>query len=213
MKIRHITIILLLISNLVHAQLFQNSIIKTKPVRLAIALNPNLSIETQVNDSRFTLSQEFTYMLRTKESIGFEGSSYVLSNGFNTITECRFYFDKKLKYPKGHYLAGQIGFTYSLIKNQDYYNLQGYVYTANTKIRYPEFNIVVGKQVLFFDRLSLDFLVGIHTEISPLRQLYIIQSYDYKELIGTTVNRSWGTSQNLFLQFNLGIFLTKYEEK
>jgi len=213
MKIKFIALVLLVISNLAHAQFFQNCVIKTNPFRLSIAWNPNLSIESQIKKSRFSISPELTYLLRTKESIGFESYCYVWSKGIQSLIGCRYYFDRKLKSPKGHYLTLQAGYTYCQITKQDYYDSDGYIYTANTTIRYPEINFAIGKQVLLFGRLSLDFLVGIRTEISPFRELHIIQSYDHKELIGTNIDRSWGTSSNLLCRLNLGILLYKNEEK
>ncbi|MDD4218338.1 MAG: hypothetical protein PHZ24_13515 [Bacteroidales bacterium] len=212
MKTLYLIIILFLFSNLTNAQFFQEPVIKIKPFRYAIAWNPNLSAEVQIKGSRFTISQEFTYLLRIKETIGFESFPYVWCNGFQTITECRFYFDRKLKYPKGHYFSLQTGYTYSFIAKQDYFNIDGYLYTANTTIKYPEINIAIGKQVLLFTRLSLNFLVGARTELCYYRRLHVLQSYDYRELIGTNILDKKNTYSNLFCRFSIGIFLVKNKD-
>lgn len=212
MKTRYLIIILFLISNLANAQLLQKPVIKIKPFRYAIAWNPNLGVEAQIKSSRFAISQEVTYMLRTKDAIGFESFFYVWSKGFHTLTECRFYFDRNLKYPRGHYLSVQADYSYSFIEKQDYFNLDGYLYTANTTIKYPEINFAIGKQILLFNRLSIDFLFGIQTVLCHYRRLHILQSYDYRELIGTDIIESNGAYVKMFCRFNIGILLVKNKD-
>ncbi len=209
MRFIHPVVIFLLISTLTQAQFLQNSVIKTKPVRCAITWNPVLGVETQIKDSRFTISQEFTYILRTEECIGFESTVYAWSKGFSTLTECRFYFDRKLKYPRGHYFTLQAGYYYSFIENVDYFDFSEYLYTANTTIKYPEINFAIGKQILWFNRLSIDFLVGLSTKIEFSRKLNILQSYDHRELIGTDIYDTRMTYVDWYCQLNLGILLFK----
>lgn len=213
MKTRYLIITLFLISNLANAQSLQRPVIKIKPFRYAIAWNPNLGVEAQINSSRFTISQEVTYILRLRTSPFWNRYPlFYWTNGIQTITGCRFYFDRNLKYPRGHYFLLQAGYTYTYTKSQDHYSNVGYMYTANTTTKYPEINLAIGKQILVYNRLSIDFLVGLNTILCHQRKLHILMSYDNRDLIGTDIIKSTGTYINMFCSFNIGILLVKNKD-
>jgi hypothetical protein len=210
MRAIYITIFFLIISNLTIAQFLQKPLLKTKPFRTAIAWNPNLSVETQIGSSRFSFNQELTYLLRLRTSAFWTRSPlFYWTNGIQTITGCRFYFDRNLKYPRGHFFSLQAGYTYTYTKRQDHFSDPGYLYTANTTTKYPEINLAIGKQILVYNRLSIDFLLGINTIFCHQRKLHILMSYDNRDLIGTDIIESYGASSSIFCRFSIGLLLIK----
>lgn len=207
------TLIILCIQLSANAQFFSNTVIKTRPLKDLIALNPNLSFEKPIHKI-ITAEFEFTYKHRSWESSGREWDfgKFYNSDGFKLLVGSRVYFGRtnkhlqaeKQKAPLGWFAALQLGYTNFKIHNVEIYSFHGdYMHNVSVTKRMTELNVLLGRQFYLSQHFTLELYLGISNYLDYYEKTRIIIS-DIPQEIGETTIRNYTSSS---MVPNLGISL------
>jgi hypothetical protein len=191
-------------------QFFSNTLIKTRPLKDLVALNPNLGFEKPVH-KLFSTEIEFTYRNRSWEGSGGEGDfgGFYDSDGYKVMVGSRVYFGKTNKHlnaetqkaPFGWFAALQLGYSDFKIHNIRKVSFHG-IYENNISLvkRWPELNILAGRQFCLSRHLSLECYAGPSINLHYYEKSTIISS-ETAEDIGKTMVRNykagWRTMPNV----------------
>lgn len=211
-KIFTTTSIIVFLQFTTNGQFFSNTIIKTRPLKDLIALNPNIGFEKPIH-KLISTEFEFTYRNRSWENSGGEWNfgKFYDSDGYKVLVGSRVYFGKTNKHlnaetqkaPFGWFASLQLGFSNLKIHNIEKVSFHG-IYINNVSLikRWPELNILLGRQFYLSKHLSLESYLGPSIYLHYYEKSTIISS-EAQEDIGKTTIRSykagWRTMPNLTL--------------
>lgn len=211
-KILTTTSIIVFLQITTNGQFFSNTIIKTRPLKDLIALNPNIGFEKPFHKI-FSAEFEFTYRNRSWESAGGEYNfgRYYDSDGLKILVGSRVYVGKTNKHlnaitqkaPFGWFASLQLGFNNFKIHNIEKVSFHG-IYMNNVSLikRWPELNILLGRQFYLSKHLSFESYLGPSIYLHYYEKSTIINS-ETQEDIGKTTVRSykagWRTIPNVSL--------------
>ncbi|HQP04972.1 MAG: DUF3575 domain-containing protein [Bacteroidales bacterium] len=190
-------LIILCIQINTNGQFFNNTVIKTRPLKDLIALNPNIGFEKPIH-KLISTEFEFTYKHRSWASTGREWDfgKFYNSDGFKIMLGSRVYFGKTNKHlnaetpkaPFGWFASLQFGFTSFKIHNIEMYTFQGdYLNNISVIKRWPELNILFGRQFYLTQHLALEFYLGTSIYLQYYEKSTIIISGIPEEIGETTI--------------------------
>ncbi len=188
-----VTVILMLAINL-SAQEKQQLILKTRPLRFAVAYNPNIAMEYQLWN-RFTLEAEGLWKNRAWYSSGGEWNfgKYHHSNGYRALLGARYYLGsaKERKVPFAMYLGFQYAYSYTSMEAIAHQGFPGgYENTKDVEKMRSEMFFVFGRQIqMFGSDFLLDINIGLRYKLNWYDKFTIVESIDKAE-IGETETRS-----------------------
>ncbi len=196
-----------------NGQFFSNTIIKTRPLKDLIALNPNIGFEKPIH-KLISTEFEFTYKHRSWESSGREWDfgKFYNSDGFKLLVGSRVYFGKTNKHldaetqkaPLGWFASLQFGFTSFKIHNIEMFTFRGeYINNISVMKRWPELNILFGRQFYLAQHLTLEFYIGTSFYPQYYEKSTIIIS-EIPEEIGETTIRNYTSGS---IKPNIGLSL------
>jgi hypothetical protein len=164
-QMKKIIFVLMIIGHFtkINGQILDSLIVKTHPLRDAVALNPNIGIEKILND-KFSFELLFTYKNRDTEFSGkdFDIWSYKRSSGYRIQSSLKRYFVKSKKIPYSWYILGQLGFSVVNLSNfNEKYRSGEYFRTVNINKKRVEFNVLFGREIHIYKNFLTEFNFGV----------------------------------------------------
>lgn len=203
--------ILLLIPVLkIKGQVFDSLIIKTHPLRDAVAINPNIEIE-KIFNKKFSLELDFTYKNRDTEFSGkdFDIWSYKKSNGFRILLGIKRYFVKSKQIPNAWYLLGQLGFRDVYLTNFNKLDRSGEYYrTVNINKKRIETNILFGREFHIYKNLMTEINLGVGIFWEKYQSQLISGSNNDNRYENGFYKTDY-FNPNLFINWTIGYLITK----
>lgn len=195
-----------------NGQFFSNTIIKTRPLKDIIALNPNIGFEKPIH-KLISTEFEFTYQNRSWESSVGESDfgRFYDSEGYKVLVGSKVYFGKTNKHfnagtqkaPFGWFTSVQLGFNNFKIHNIEIVTFHGSNLNKFDLIkRWPELNILMGRQFYLSRHLSLESYLGPSIYLHYYEKSTIIKSEKQEDIGKTTIRNykaGWRTVPNVSL--------------
>jgi len=189
----------------VNAQLWNNLMIKTHPLRDIFAVNPNLGIEKILFD-KLSFEVEFTYKNNdfNYKSCEFHGFGPVNSTGYRGIAGIKYYFlfGKKRIIPNSFYFLAQAGYADVKFKNINYCNgsVTNSVFLDDI-FKAIEFNLVIGREFKIYKKIYTEINAGVTYTLEDYKRYYagtsnLYEAYNYPDI-------------NFYMNWTVGYLISK----
>ena len=185
-------------------------IIKTLPFQDILYQNPNLIIEKPIKDN---YSVEMLFALRNGDIYfpGGEGPpspNTTTCSGFTVGVSNKYYISKKKLAPNAWFTSGLTRYNETRIneaKILKYWTSEPRI--VNLSKKGPEFGIIVGRQSLFYNHLTIEFYSGAG---------YYLQIYQEQYISGPkedVIRKEYRANLRPYLGFTIGWLFRKTDEK
>jgi len=155
-------ILLILVAFNANAQLWNNIVIKTHPLRDIIVRNYNLGLE-KIISKHLSVELEYTYKntdnnFSSCNPNGFRPSK---SEGYRILTGTKYFlFLSKREIPNSWYIYGQIGYKHVEFNNYNYCaNTPNSVFVDDV-YHEIEYNLLIGREFRIYKKLFMEINIG-----------------------------------------------------